>query len=98
MKITVKSSQLYSKFMDNQSTLEIDLGAVALDEMLEELCHRFGDEFEKAIYGASTHDEKGKPRVVVLVNGKHYSTLPELLRTKLMDGDEITLLPPVAGG
>lgn len=98
MKITVKSSQFFSIFMDNQATLEIELGSVTLDELLDHLCDQFGEDFKKAMYGAQSFKDKGKPRVVVLVNGKHYSTLPKLLNTQLSDGDEIALLPPVAGG
>ena len=98
MKITVKSSQFFSMFMDNHATLEIEIDPVTIDKMLDNLCDRFGEDFKKAIYGTQTLDGKGKPRVVVLVNGKHYSTLPNLLKTKLTDGDEVTLLPPVAGG
>jgi molybdopterin converting factor small subunit len=34
----------------------------------------------------------------VLINGRHYTTLPDKMETQLQDNDEIALFPPVAGG
>ena len=34
----------------------------------------------------------------VLVNGMHYTHLPERLQTRLKDEDEIAIFPPIAGG
>ena len=38
------------------------------------------------------------PYVGVLVNGRHYSHLPDRQQTELADGDEVSILPPAAGG
>ncbi len=42
----------------------------------------------------------GKRRIglAVLVNGIHYSHLPDGLETVLTDGDQIAIFPPIAGG
>ncbi|MGD8807216.1 MAG: MoaD/ThiS family protein, partial [Chloroflexota bacterium] len=37
-------------------------------------------------------------QVAILVNGRHYSHLPNGLNTKLKDGDDVALFPPIAGG
>ena len=36
--------------------------------------------------------------IIVLVNGRHVSHLPNGLSTELNDGDEVALFPPIAGG
>ena len=36
--------------------------------------------------------------LVLLVNGLHHSHLPERLDTRLKDGDEVAIFPPLAGG
>jgi molybdopterin converting factor small subunit len=37
-------------------------------------------------------------RFAVLVNGMHYTHLPEQLDTRLKDEDEVAIFPPIAGG
>ena len=37
-------------------------------------------------------------RFAVLVNGMHYTHLPERLQTRLKDEDEVAIFPPSAGG
>ena len=37
-------------------------------------------------------------QVAILVNGRHYSHLPDGLNTVLKDEDDVALFPPLAGG
>jgi molybdopterin converting factor small subunit len=49
--------------------------------------------------GAESHEAPGTDRrLVILVNGRHTSHLPDGLDTVLMDGDQVAVFPPVAGG
>ncbi len=45
-------------------------------------------------------DEQGvlRKRVAILVNGRHYTRLPEGLETRLDDGDDVAIFPPMMGG
>ncbi len=55
-------------------------------ELLEELSRRYGPAFSKYLANC-----------IVLVNGKNAAMLRGK-KTKLKDGDEVSLFPPVAGG
>lgn len=65
-----------------------------LKDLIEHLCQKYGKSFAKWVccddggYGALS---------IFLVNGKDYRSL-EGYETKLADGDEISIFPPVAGG
>lgn len=65
-----------------------------LEALLEQLSKKYGEAFEAYVY-----DEEGKMRgqLQVLVNGKSVSGEPRM-KTKLHEGDEIAILPPVGGG
>lgn len=96
MTIKVKSFLTLRQIMDNQSSIEMHCGPVTILELLQVLAERFGSGFEAMVF------EKGSftvgPHVRILVNGKHYGTLPQKLDTILNPGDEIGLFPPIAGG
>ncbi|MCK4477167.1 MoaD family protein [Candidatus Bathyarchaeota archaeon] len=75
-------------------TLEFDVGFVTVKDVLEELVRRHGKEFKDYLY-----DEKRRVRehLQLLVNGKSVS-LSEELETRLREGDEVAIVPPVGGG
>jgi len=65
-----------------------------IEALLKQLSKKYGEDFEDYVY-----DELGKIRghLQFLVNGK--STLTEQkMKTRLREGDEIAILPPVGGG
>lgn len=69
-------------------------GSVTLEALLKQLSKKHGEDFEDYVY-----DELGKVRghLQFLVNGKSVST-DQRMKTKLCEGDEIAILPPVGGG
>jgi molybdopterin converting factor small subunit len=39
-----------------------------------------------------------RPHAAILINGNHYTHLPDGLDTRLKDGDEVSIFPAMAGG
>ncbi|MCS7131374.1 MAG: MoaD family protein [Hadesarchaea archaeon] len=94
VKVNVKFSALIKEIIDtNEATIEIDGDKVG--ELLAALIHKYGTQFRKWIMDEST----GKPRrfINIFVNGRDIRNL-QGLDTKLTEGDEIRLIPTVAGG
>jgi molybdopterin converting factor small subunit len=69
--------------------VEIDADRLTLRDLLAQLEQR-GDRSLKA-RGAGG-------RLTILVNGRHASHLPDGLDTVLMNGDQVAIFPPLAGG
>ena len=79
-----------------------DVGLTQIDysnvEILGDVIHQFMIEHGKKIR-KNFIDSRGnlETHVVILVNGRNYMFLEEL-QTKLKDGDEIVISPPLIGG
>jgi len=69
-------------------------GSATLETLLKQLSKKHGKEFVDYVY-----DELGNVRghLQFLINGKSASTVKGL-KTKLGEGDQIAILPPVGGG
>jgi MoaD family protein len=96
MKITIRSFLTLREVMGDQSALELEVGALTLMELLHELSHIFGDRFSEMVF-----DKSGKglnPHIRILINGRHYSHIPQKLNTRLQEGDDVALFPPIVGG
>ena len=65
-----------------------------LEALLKQLSKKHGAAFQDYMY-----DESGRIRghLQVLINGKNAST-EHWMKTRLREGDEIVILPPVGGG
>lgn len=96
MKFKVKGYVTLRKAMDNKAVLEIEMANATISDLLRHLSNRFGKDFNDLMFDPGTGEISRHIRV--LVNGRHYSHLPNLLDTKLKEGDEVALFPPVAGG
>jgi len=96
MEITIRSFLTLREVMGDQSLLKLEIGNLTLMELLDELSDMFGDRFSQMVF-----DESGKvldPHIRILINGRHYSHIPQKLNTPLQQGDEVALFPPVMGG
>lgn len=82
--------------MANQSRIDVNCGPTAIRELLRLLALRFGPGFKDMVFEEGTWTVG--PHVRILVNGRHYGTLPEKLETIITQDDEICLFPPIAGG
>lgn len=77
----------------DEATIEMDGENVS--ELLAALVRKYGIQFQRRIIDGAT----GKPRrfINIFVNGKNIRNL-QGLDTKLTEGDEVRLIPTVAGG
>jgi len=78
--------RLYSHLAQVLGTREIQLQASDLSELLQKISNKFGPGGRKRVQSA-----------LVLVNGKEANISDGCMIT-LKKGDEVDLLPPVAGG
>ena len=96
MAITVKTYLTLRQVMDNQPSFQVEFSSISIRELMAELSTKFGSGFNDMVF--ETDSKIIGPHVRILVNGKHYGTLPQGLETILKSGDEIGLFPPIAGG
>jgi len=96
MKIRVKGFLNLRKVMGDQAAAEFEVDAMTLLEFLHQLANTYGRQFAEMVFD----DEAGmlNRHIRFLVNGRHFSHLPQKLNTPLCDGDNVDLFPPVAGG
>lgn len=89
MKIWVRGYLGLQVLPGDQPCIEIDGDQVTLRDLLNQLGQR----------GNERPDTPGTARrLVILLNGRHASHLPDGLDTMLTDGDQVAVFPPVAGG
>ena len=96
MKVEVRGFLTLKKVMDAKASLEFEDNYITLAGLLQELSARHGEDFEKMLFDRETGELSRHIRI--LVNGRHYTHLPDRLDTRLNEGDEVCLFPPVAGG
>ena len=82
--------------MGEFSDTTIEIENMTLVQLLEMLSRELGENFIKLVFDNKTGEIS--QHVSVLVNGRHYTHLPEGLDTALQDSDEVAMFPPIAGG
>jgi molybdopterin synthase sulfur carrier subunit len=77
-----------------EEQIEFSSRSVTVEALLRQLSRMHGKEFKDYVF-----DELGNVRghLLFLVNGKSAATL-QGLKTKLSEGDQVAILPPVGGG
>jgi len=65
-----------------------------LGDVIDQFMSKYGTKLRKSFIDAQGNLET---HVVILVNGRNYLFLEEL-NTKLKDGDQIVISPPLVGG
>lgn len=94
VKVNMKFSAMIKNITDTDAAA-VDVDGETVNDLLAALIRQYGAQFEKRVIDEKT----GKLRrfVNVFVNGRDIRNLqgPD---TKLNDGDEVRLIPTVAGG
>lgn len=73
---------------------EVDCDAASVEQLIQRLGERLGERFRQEAF---LKDGFLRPDITVLVNGRNIQFL-QGMATPLNPGDEVTLIPPVAGG
>ena len=68
---------------------------VTVEKVLNRLAELYGTEFVDYVFNGETCEIQGY--LTLLVNGRSITTL-DGLKTRLMNGDILAILPPVGGG
>jgi molybdopterin synthase sulfur carrier subunit len=96
LRVTVKGFLTIRTVMGDHHVQEIEFESITIHELLYALVKKFGVDFEHMVFAPESQDLS--QHIIVLVNGRHVSHLPNGLSTELNDGDEVALFPPIAGG
>jgi molybdopterin converting factor small subunit len=68
--------------------------SISVEQLLDEISKRLGDQFNRQLIDKAT---KQYVPLLLMINGKD-APWEETRRRVLVDGDRITILPPIAGG
>ncbi|KAF5412155.1 MAG: ubiquitin-like small modifier protein 1 [Euryarchaeota archaeon] len=93
MIIKLKAFAIFGEVLGNERSVELG-GKATVSDLLTELCIPPGDDAYDLIFDGSGMIKK---HVHILVNGRHIQSLIGI-KTELVDGDEVAIFPPVAGG
>ena len=96
MRVKVKGYLTLKTVVGDLPYRELDAPEVTIRDLVQSLSSELGDAFVSSFFDAETG--RVSRYSAILVNGRHYSHLPDGLDTRLVEGDEIALFPPLAGG
>jgi len=96
MLVKVTGYLKFKALIGNQFLLELETEKATLRDALMLLSRRSGKKFEEMVFDPQTKEIKRSN--LILLNGQSYLNVLNPINTELKEGDEITLLPIVAGG
>lgn len=77
----------------SEEKIEVDESS-SVEDLLHILSKKYGESFERYVYSGTKH--QGIP-IILLLDEENIQSL-EGLKTKLTNGSELTIIPPIAGG
>ncbi len=97
MRIKVTGYLTLRGTIGHQTAIDLETEQTTLKGLLQKLSLEFGGDIMPPISDPDAFRGPNR-RVVILLNGRHSSHLPDGLDTRLEEGDEVAIFPPVAGG
>ncbi len=95
MNVTVRTILTFRDILGSRELELFTPAGTTVMDLLQELMRRYGPPLRQVLWDART--ESPATYVRILVNGQDICFI-EGLGTRLDEGDELLLLPPVAGG
>ena len=95
MLIKITGYLKFKALIGNQSLFELESNSTLGDALIL-LSRRRGKKFEEMIFDPQSREIKRSN--LILLNGQSYLNILTRLDTELKEGDEIVLLPAMAGG
>lgn len=91
-KVTINYLGQLEQFAGRPSDTREFRARIRLPDLLAELAGHYGEDFRRMVM-----DEAGRPRasLLIVMNGEAINRASD---PEFKDGDEVTLLPPIAGG
>jgi MoaD family protein len=89
--------ELFGILARSAGTKEVSIemtNSLSVEQLLDELGKRFGDQFKRQLIDKAS---KQYVPLLLMINGKD-APWEETRRRQLVDGDKVTILPPIAGG
>jgi molybdopterin converting factor small subunit len=96
MVITVRGYLTFKRLIGEQELSFANTQALSLGDLVDLLVQMFGRELSDALLDPVSGGLSRQASL--LINGRHYSHLPDKLNTLLKGGDEVAIFPPLAGG
>ena len=96
MKVKISAYMKFRALIGESLSFELSGDRVMLKDFLRELSNRYGKNFDDLVFEPQSRNVKRA--VLILINGQSYMNLKYGLSAELRDGDEIQLLPILAGG
>jgi len=96
VKVKITAYLKFRALIGESLSFELSGDRVILKDFLKELSNRYGEKFDDLVFEPQRRNVKRA--VLILINGQSYLNLKYGLNTELREGDEIQLLPVLAGG